>query len=137
MKYSAIFLLGIFSAGILFTAPAVSGPVRNASVETDGGKAVEPSKPKVGLPDRQISAKIRDAWEIQKKMAEIEKNAIEQDQELKQMAVQIQTLHKQLVEKLQGKLQNNQEYQNLKVKRAQMRNDLMKLNVRFKAAPKP
>ncbi|MGC8977646.1 MAG: hypothetical protein ACP5OB_08545 [Candidatus Ratteibacteria bacterium] len=62
-----------------------------------------------------------EGFEIRKKMMEIERNAIENDPELKSLDEQIKKLQKQLNEKLQGKLATNSEYQELKQKMEQMK----------------
>lgn len=62
----------------------------------------------------------REGFEIRRKMQEIERQAIESDPELKKLQEQIDTLQKQLREKLQQKLSTNSEYQELKQKMEQM-----------------
>ncbi|MGB9677240.1 MAG: hypothetical protein ACPLZ9_01345 [Candidatus Ratteibacteria bacterium] len=61
-----------------------------------------------------------EAVEIRRKMREIEIQTIQNDPELKKMQEQINSLQKQLEEKLQQKLSTNQEYQELKKKRDEM-----------------
>ena len=61
--------------------------------------------------------------ELRKRMHEIEKQAIESDPELKQVSDQIKMLSQQLNAKLKGKLQGNQEYQDLKSQLEQMRDE--------------
>ncbi|MFN4227592.1 MAG: hypothetical protein ACK4F0_05580 [Candidatus Ratteibacteria bacterium] len=61
-----------------------------------------------------------EAFEIRKKMREIEIQTIQADPELKRLDEQIKQLQKQFEEKLQQKLSSNQEYQELKKKQEEM-----------------
>jgi len=51
----------------------------------------------------------------------IEKNVIQQDQELKQLAEQIKVLQTQLRNRIEEKLKDNMDYQTLKQRREQIR----------------
>lgn len=62
-----------------------------------------------------------EGMEIRRKMREIEIQTIQNDPELKKLQEQIQSLQKQLDDKLQQKLSTNQEYQDLKKKMDEMR----------------
>ncbi|MCM8786018.1 MAG: hypothetical protein NC827_02360 [Candidatus Omnitrophica bacterium] len=64
-----------------------------------------------------------EAFEIRRKMREIEIQTIQADPELKRLDEQIKQLQKQLEEKLQQKLSSNQEYQELKRKQEEMQKE--------------
>lgn len=66
---------------------------------------------------------LKDAIETRKKMREIERQTIENDQELKVLAEEIISLKKQMREKLNEKLKDNEEYQNLRKKLQEIWNE--------------
>ncbi|MCM8804113.1 MAG: hypothetical protein NC833_02530 [Candidatus Omnitrophica bacterium] len=71
------------------------------------------------LPNKDIKfsrAILKDAMETRKRMKEIEGQTIENDPELKLLAEEIISLRKKMREKINEKLKDNEEYQNLKKK---------------------
>ncbi|MCM8763800.1 MAG: hypothetical protein NC907_05735 [Candidatus Omnitrophica bacterium] len=83
-------------------------------------------EPAQGAPE--IAGKVKELIEIQKKMFDIERNVIQQDQELKQIAEQIRQLQQQLREKIEQKLKDNEEYQVMKQRREQIRQQYKKID---------
>lgn len=74
-----------------------------------------PQSPAFQRGDRPVG----EAMEIRSKMRQIEREAIQNDPELKKLDEQIKALQKKLEEKLQEKLSTNTEYQELKQKMEQ------------------
>ncbi|HOJ30905.1 MAG TPA: hypothetical protein PK165_02800 [bacterium] len=68
-----------------------------------------------------LAGKVKELLEIQKKMFDIERTVIQQDQELKQLAEQIKVLQTQLRNRIEEKLKDNMDYQTLKQRREQIR----------------
>lgn len=64
----------------------------------------------------QYRKNLKEVVEIRRRMREIERNAIENDEELKSLHQQIMELRRQLYQKLNEKLIDNSEYQELKRK---------------------
>lgn len=58
--------------------------------------------------------RLRNALRIRQEMREIEKTAIENDNELKAITEDIRKMHQKMQEKLEAKLKNNTEYQEKK-----------------------
>ncbi|MCM8830354.1 MAG: hypothetical protein NC824_05080 [Candidatus Omnitrophica bacterium] len=67
--------------------------------------------------------RLRDAMEIRREMREIERQTIESDAELQGIMDKIRELHIQLREKLDAKLANNSEYQQLKKQLEEIREE--------------
>ncbi|HOK80663.1 MAG TPA: hypothetical protein PK303_04760 [bacterium] len=74
-----------------------------------------------------LAGKVKELLEIQKKMFDIERTVIQQDQELKQLAEQIRSLQAQLRNRIEEKLKDNQDYQALKQRRDQIRLEYRKV----------
>ncbi|MCM8814485.1 MAG: hypothetical protein NC931_00650 [Candidatus Omnitrophica bacterium] len=83
----------------------------------------QPSLEKVAPGTPEIAGKVKELLEIQKKMFDIERNVIQQDQELKQLVEQIRQLQQQLREKIEERLKDNEEYQTMKKRREQIRQE--------------
>ncbi|GEM_PF-2115139 len=86
----------------------------NAQEKTSPSKF---QKPSLDIPFEEKTLaikKLKEILETKKRMREIEKEAIENDAELRKYFEQIITLRKELREKLDEKLKDNQEYQKLK-----------------------
>lgn len=71
-------------------------------------------------PGERREVQLREAFETRRRMEEIRRQTIQNDPELKNLQEQINSLQKQLNEKLEQKLQNNKEYQDLKQKLDEM-----------------
>ncbi len=80
----------------------------------------------------EVAGKAKEFLEIQKKLFDMERETIQQDQELKQMAEQIKQLQQQLRERIEEKLKTNEEYQSLKQRREQIRQEYIKANLKPK-----
>ena len=86
---------------------------------------------------KDFSGRVREVVEIRKRMMELEGRAISQDPELKQMHEQIKTLHEQFRTKLDTKLKDDKEYQDLRTKIMQMQADFQKLRKEWKIPDQP
>lgn len=88
------------------------------------------------IPDASdVTNRAKEFLEIQRKLFDMERNVIQQDQELKQLAEQIKQLQQQLREKVEERLKINEEYQSLKQRREQIRQEYIKGNLKPKEPP--
>ena len=71
--------------------------------------------------------RLRNALRIRQEMREIEKTAIENDNELKGMTEDIKKMHQKMQERLEAKLKNNTEYQEKKKEIETMKEDWKKM----------
>ncbi len=78
----------------------------------------------------EVGKKVKEFLEIQKKMFDIERNAIQQDEDLKRLAEQIRQLQQQLRERVEEKLKANEEYQALKQQRDQIKDQYRQIDFR-------
>jgi len=111
-------------SGMLMTASynkAAAGVGKNQTVQSPPESCVKPFQTK-----EELSSKTKEILEIQRKMFDIEKTAINQDRELKQMAEQIKTLQKQMRARLEANLRDNKEYQLLKQRRDEIKTQYIK-----------
>ncbi len=81
----------------------------------------------VGPPPRPLPVEgLKKAIRIRKKMRQIERETIKNDPELQELWKEIMDLHKQMRAKLDEKLADNEEYQELKEKLKKMRQEWKK-----------
>jgi hypothetical protein len=122
-----VFVLALLMAVFLFCPVMTQAKSwRNVGAEKDVPSdapviAEEPAVP--SSPQKipgNLGGKIREVLAIRQQMMRIERRIIEQDPELK-------ALQQQFKEKLGAKLQNDREYQDLKVRLIRMREEVQKL----------
>lgn len=91
------------------------------------GAPIPPHEENRGPGNPELAGTVKEILDIQKRMSDIERSTIHQDQDLKQIALQIKALQEQLRGKLQDKLKNNEEYQSLKQRRNQIKAQYIKV----------
>jgi len=110
-NFVLITLITVFLTGITF---GMDVPVRRTNENFQ--KIEDSHRPETYF----LAGRVKEFLEIQKRMNDIQKSVIQQDQELRQLAEQIRVLQEQLRNRVEDKLKDNQEYQLLKQKRQQI-----------------
>ncbi|MGB9642010.1 MAG: hypothetical protein ACP5JO_07205 [Candidatus Ratteibacteria bacterium] len=116
-KIMAIFLITIFAGTFLYGRDMTVIRINEPGQAPGDNPAPDKS---------ELAGRLKEFLEIQKKMFDIERTVIQQDQELKQLAEQIKSLQAELRNRIEEKLKDNQDYQALKQRRDQIRLEYQK-----------
>lgn len=91
----------------------------------------KPLPPMMRHPRMGARMRLRRVLEIRRKMRKIEKETIKEDEELQQIFQEIRTLQQELRSKLDEKLADNQEYQELKKQLEEIKAEWKKKHPKF------
>jgi hypothetical protein len=117
----------VLCAAVMFQAlPSHARPAARSAGNDKVAQPAADAAAQAAPGSRELSGRVKEAFGVWNRMMEIERKTISQDPELTQMHEQMKALHEQFRTKLDGKLKDDKEYQDLKVRIVQMRSDVQK-----------